>query len=120
LCSSATRAQATWEAVAAVIEDRPEVRVEDDLYGATAASLLARVRQVPEDIEGVLVVGHNPGLEDLAGVLAGDGDTAALLQLETKFPTGALATLTTDEAWLRVDRGSCRLESIITPRELDG
>jgi phosphohistidine phosphatase len=118
LCSSAVRAKATWTAVAALIDQPPEVRIEDALYGATVPTLVARVRRLPPDVEAAMLVGHNPGLEDLAGHLAGEGAPSALRQLEAKFPTAALAILSTDRAWSQVDRGSCYLESVTTPREL--
>jgi phosphohistidine phosphatase len=118
LCSSATRAQQTWAAVAAEFNHPPEVVVEDDLYGASALALLARIRRLPEDVEVAMLVGHNPGLEDLAGALAGDGEPVARGRLESKFPTAALATLTGSRAWGKWDHGSGYLESVVTPREL--
>jgi phosphohistidine phosphatase len=118
LCSSAVRAQATWTAVAAMIDQPPELRIDDALYGATVRTFLDSIRRLPEQVDTALLVGHNPGLEDLAGHLAGDGDPAALRQLETKFPTGALATLTSDRTWRQVHPGSCYLESVVTPWDL--
>ena len=73
--------------------DQAEVLVTDDLYGADAAELLHRLGEVDQNIASVMIVGHNPGLHDLALELTGDGDAAAISQLHTKFPTGALATL---------------------------
>jgi phosphohistidine phosphatase len=117
LCSSAVRAETTWAAAAAGFDQPPEARIEDALYGATVPTLLDYIHGLPDDVEAAMLVGHNPGLEDLAFELAGDGDPAARRQLETKFPTAALATLGTDRSWGQVGRGSCYLESVVTPRD---
>jgi phosphohistidine phosphatase len=116
LCSSAVRARQTWAAVAEVLAKQPDVTVEPDLYGATASELLARIRRIPEQVDAVLMVGHNPGMEDLVAELAGDGDPPARQQLDTKFPTGALAILIADGGWKEVGQGSCYLESVVTPK----
>ena len=86
LCSSATRTRETlarFDLPAAV-----EVRVEDPLYGADAASLLDRLRSVPDTIGSVLVLGHNPAVEDLVAGLVADRRT-----VPERFPTGAVADL---------------------------
>ena len=67
----------------------------------------------------VMVIGHNPGLEDLALALAGDGTEAALRQLRTKFPTAALATLDVGGAWPQLAFGDAFLRSVVLPRALD-
>ena len=63
-----------------------------------------------------MVIGHNPGLEDLAGMLAARGDR--LPALRTKFPTGALATLVADAPWAELGPGAAELVDFVTPREL--
>lgn len=120
LCSSARRAQDTLDAVAASLGDDAEHRVEDDLYGASADDLLRRLRAVEAGTASVLVVGHNPGLHDLAADLTGDGDEQAVAQLHTKFPTGALARLDLGGIeWHDLGRGSAYLQSLVVPRQLD-
>ena len=91
LCSSAARARQTYEAVSAGVDGLVTVSVEDDLFGASDTGLLVRLQDVPEAVEAVLLVGHNPGLQDLALMLTGDGDPAMLASLGDKFPTCALA-----------------------------
>jgi phosphohistidine phosphatase len=110
LCSSAARAQETLERV------RPpgEVRIEPSLYGAGAHQLLERVRRVPDEAGSVMLIGHNPAMEDLAVLLT---DAAALTG--EKFPTGALATLTFTGSWRQLGPGTAELESFVRPRELD-
>lgn len=114
LCSTARRAVDTWLGVA------PDVEVELDsgLYGASDADLLRRIRQVPGRTGCILVVGHNPGLGDLAAGLAGTGDTELRRRLELKFPTGALATLTVPPAWVDLGWGGAELADYVVPRDL--
>jgi phosphohistidine phosphatase len=83
-----------------------------------AETLLARSRTYGSTL---LVVGHNPGLEELAGQLAGGGDEEALARLARKFPTGALADLRfAAKRWRDLAPGSGRLAAFVWPRELDG
>ena len=92
------------------------IRIEDDLYGASAASILTRLRGVDPPVRSVLVIGHNPGLEDLTAALAGDADEAALEQLRRKFPTGALAVLEVSTGWATLGPGAARLSRLDVPR----
>jgi phosphohistidine phosphatase len=69
------------------------VQVEAELYGADEVNLLQRLHRLPDPADSVLLVGHNPGLQDLAVALAGGGDAETLARIRAKMPTGALATL---------------------------
>jgi phosphohistidine phosphatase len=116
LCSSAARTRETLERVRPGLYGDPVVEVEDELYGAGERTLLARLRRVPDSIPSVMLIGHNPGLEDLVVSLAGDGDR--LRDVRAKFPTGALATLEWDGRWDVLAPGAARLTAFVTPREL--
>ena len=118
LCSSARRTQRTLALVRTVWPDDTEVLVEEGLYGATASELIERLRSLNDDVTSVVVIGHNPGLHDLALRLAGSGDEALIDDLSTNLPTGALATLTVDGAWKALDRGTARLAGFVVPRNL--
>jgi phosphohistidine phosphatase len=118
LCSSALRAVQTWEAIQGAISADVEVEITDELYGADAASLLRLLNGVSEAVPSVLVIGHNPGLEELAHALSGSGETAALDKLAAKYPTGALATLTLDGPWDGLAPGGAHLDRFVVPREL--
>ena len=63
-----------------------------------------------------MLIGHNPGLEDLALLLVGSGDKGRREQLAAKFPTGAAATLSFDGAWAGLEAGAARIDSLFTPR----
>ena len=112
LCSSAVRTRQTLERLE--LPNRVELVIEDRLYGATAGSLLARIRQVSPDDGTVLVIAHNPGIEDLARML----DRHGLAGVE-KFPTAAVAVLRfAIDGWQEIEPGSGRVETIFTPRDL--
>ena len=114
--SSAVRARETLERVLPGL-GKPEVRIEEELYAATAEALLERVRALPDEVEEAMLVGHNPGLGDLALLLAEPGDLRE--RAAEKVPTGALATLEADVArWSDLEPGGARLVAFVQPREL--
>jgi phosphohistidine phosphatase len=118
LCSSATRAVQTYELIAPALDRPLELLVEDALYGASDTELLIRLQDVPDAVEAALLIGHNPGLQDLALVLAGDGDPASLTRIGDKFPTAGLATLKVPTPWSVLGPGHAYLMSLATPRDL--
>jgi phosphohistidine phosphatase len=120
LCSSARRARDTLDALRPVLGKRADLRTERGLYGAGAEEIMERLRIVDPEAASVMIVGHNPGLHDLVTRLAGDGDEAAVRQLRTKFPTGALATLDLSSAWVGLAPGQAYLSRLVVPRLLSG
>jgi phosphohistidine phosphatase len=117
LCSSAERTCETLELVRPALGATATVRLEPELYAATSAKLLERIRSVPEEFASVMLIGHNPGLQDLVLVLASEG--VELERLEAKFPTAALATLTlTATPWRRLSRGDAVLGAFVVPKQL--
>ncbi|MEH0542686.1 histidine phosphatase family protein [Streptomyces sp. B21-105] len=117
LSSTAVRARGTWELVSAQWEAPAPVRLDPRLYGADVPELLDVVRETPADVGTLLLVGHNPGLEELVLDLAGGGERAALEAVRLKFPTSALAVLTwhgTD--WRALNPGAALLTSATVPR----
>jgi phosphohistidine phosphatase len=120
LCSSARRTQETLEAIEPVLGGA-EIEVERDLYGASSGELLERLHGVPDAVESVMLIGHNPSLQtlalNLAGKnLAGSGGDLGLIGL--KYPTGALATLTFEGSWQDLDRDGAELAAFVRPRDL--
>ena len=115
LCSSALRTTETLQHMGRAFGNA-EIVVEDGLYGASGDELLDRLRAVPEDADGVALIGHNPGVQDLATELAGDGED--LDRMRAKFPTGALAVLGFDGPWADLGRRACRLVGFVTPKDL--
>jgi phosphohistidine phosphatase len=119
LCSTARRTVETWEGIAPAFPPDTRVDYAEDLYGATSAQLLRRLRQVAPPAECVLVIGHNPGIADLASRLAGSGDLQLRRRLGAKFPTGALATLLVAGRWTDLGWGTAELADYVVPRQLD-
>ena len=118
LCSSAVRAVQTLEGVREGLPAGARVEIESDLYAAGAASLLDRLGRLPEEVGSVMLVGHNPGIEDLAAELSGGGDPDARTALEAKYPTGGVATLAFEGAWRELDWKGATLEAFAVPRRL--
>jgi len=118
LCSPARRAVQTWEGVAPGVPAGIPVDIDEAIYGADGVELLARLREVPAPIGSVLLIGHNPGVQDLAVDLVGSGDPGLRDRLVAKFPTGALATLEAPGGWEDLAWGAATLLDFVVPREL--
>ncbi|MEU6575738.1 histidine phosphatase family protein [Streptomyces sp. NPDC046805] len=117
LCSTALRARQTWELASAQWGTPPPVRFDSRLYAAGVRDLLDVVHEVSPEVETLLLVGHNPGLEELVQELAGDSLDDALAQVRTKFPTSAIAVLAWHgTGWDALAPGGALLTSVTVPR----
>ncbi len=117
LCSSARRTRETLELIEPALGSA-ETLIEDELYGASKAVLLDRVRALPDAIGSVMLIGHNPGIELLALDLARPGPQRS--ELEEKFPTAALATLAfAGASWHELGPGAAELAGFVKPRDLE-
>jgi phosphohistidine phosphatase len=121
LCSTAKRARETLEAVLPFLDPQVSVHIEDDIYGADSGELLQRLREVSSSVGSVMLVGHNPSIQELALTLANEGDGNELMaRLAEKFPTAAVALIVLPgDDWTDLGRGPARLEGFLIPRELD-
>jgi phosphohistidine phosphatase len=117
LCSSARRTRETLERVMPAL-DPVKVRIERELYGASSEDLLQRLREVPDEVESVMMVGHQPAIQELALHLAGEG--SELERVRAKFPTAALATLTFAGEWSGLGHRSAELIAYLKPKQLQG
>ena len=116
LCSTSTRTRETLQRIATALDPDVPVLFERALYGASADSLLRRLRAVGDDASSVLLIAHSSGIEDLTLLLARSGER--LPAVSEKFPTGALATLRCDVRWRDLAPGAAQLAAFVTPREL--
>ncbi len=116
LVSSAKRTLQTLDALEPW-EETPLIEPMDNLYLATAAQILAVLRGVSQTVRSLMVIGHNPGLHDLALMLA-DGRGAAAARLAGGFPTCTLAEFTLAPHWSSLAPGSGRLERFLSPTDL--
>ena len=89
------------------------------VYLASAATLLDVVHGFPDEAESALLVGHNPGLEDLVLMLVADGADPLRDAVEDKYPTASIAELQFEGEWGDVATGTARLTRFIRPRDLD-
>jgi phosphohistidine phosphatase len=118
LCSTARRTVETWQGIAPAFPEAVPVEIAAELYGATAGELCERVRRSPAAAQCVLVVAHNPGLEDLALDLVATGEPDLRRRLAAKFPTGALATLLVASPWADLAGGTAELGAYVVPADL--
>ena len=117
LCSPALRTRQTLELVSdGFTEASAEIVYEPALYGASASELMARLRGVAAEVGSVMLIGHQPALQDLALGLVGAGP--GLERLSGKFPTAALATFALTGPWAELSPGSARLLDIVKPKQL--
>jgi phosphohistidine phosphatase len=119
LCSAALRARQTVQRVMPALGDQAVMKYDRGLYLASPEAMLNRLRSPADDVGGVMLVGHDPGLQALARRLSGSGDGVHLARLEKKFPTGALATLVfRGRSWSELDTGACEFHSLVRPRDI--
>ena len=113
ITSDATRALQTAEIVATAVNFAGPLTVEPRIYTADVNTLLALVRSILDEVNTAIIVGHNPGFEELSEALAGNHDQGV------RLPTAALALLEFDvERWDTVRAGSGRLREVATPRTI--
>jgi phosphohistidine phosphatase len=119
LASPARRVIETLEEVAAGYGPL-DAQYDQRLYLASTATLIEIVRGTPDTVERLLLVGHNPGLEEIALRLSRRSDGGLRGEVEVKYPTGTVAEIELPvERWAQVKEGSGRLERFIRPRDLD-
>lgn len=116
IVSTAVRARQTLEGIREGLPERMAVWSEERLYGAAADDLLGVIQELPTVFRSALVIAHNPGVRELALMLAGDGERLA--EVRRKYPTGALATLTFAGDWTTLRAGVAALEAFVRPKQL--
>ncbi|MBJ7533465.1 histidine phosphatase family protein [Rhodomicrobium vannielii ATCC 17100] len=119
LCSPSARTRQTLTLASAAAWDNPPAECfETKIYEAGERTLLKLLRDCPEDVDHVMFVGHNPGLQDLAVTLAQPG-SAERHAIKDKLPTAAIVSFAFDaEAWNDLEPGEGRVRLFITPNTL--
>ena len=110
LSSPSERTQSTLDLVSSSLNPIPSTVFKESIYHASASALSQLIKEQDEEINNVLVIGHNPGLHILTESLT---DESII-----KFPTCAFAKLTNFNHWKDLDAGILNFELLITPREL--
>jgi phosphohistidine phosphatase len=115
--STAQRTRETWELAGDALGVSSRVTLDDRVYAAAVDDLLSVVKGAPASVATMVLVGHNPGVEELAILLDDEkGFEADAARLRTKFPTNGVAILDVPNPWARTGKGSCRLVLVAAPR----
>lgn len=120
LCSSARRTRETLDLVITEFSPRPRIMIEDELYLASAASLAKRLRRLAAGDTNILVIGHNPGLHELAVALADKGSPDFRALSSGKFPTAACVSFRVPVDWSALGSSRHELVTYVTPKSLGG
>jgi phosphohistidine phosphatase len=124
LCSDAARTRETWALVVPELKAAPDSRFTHALYLAPWRAIVNQARGFPASADTVLMIGHNPGMEECAAALlgteAGKKEQALRAEMAGKFPTGTLAVIDCEiAAWKDLTPGCGQLVGFIRPRDLD-
>ena len=120
LCSSAVRTRETAQLALAGYRKPPRILYEDELYLAGPKQLMARLREVDEATGSVMMIGHNPGLHELAVALAAPGSAAFSTLANGKFPTGVRVRFVIGTSWTHIASERHRLVDYVTVKSLGG
>jgi phosphohistidine phosphatase len=119
IVSPSARTQETWKFAAAAFRPAHAAISLEKLYNATPPAILGVIRETPKTARTLLVIGHNPGLHELALMLIASGDIETREQLREKFPTSSLVIIDfAVDSWGKVHSQSGRLERFVTPKSL--
>ncbi|NGO47101.1 SixA phosphatase family protein [Streptomyces ureilyticus] len=118
LCSTATRTRETWKLAVQEFPQRPKTVYEERLYEASPGELIAVLNETPDDVRNVLLIGHNPGVQALADILAGQSEGDARERMSSRdFPTAAFAVLNFSSSWKALEPGLGTLLAYWAPTE---
>lgn len=119
LCSDAQRTTQTLAGIENVYDHPLPVQYLPQLYLASANEILAEVSQVPDNVQNLLVIAHNPGMHELAMKLAKQGDEEIIDIMAIKFPSCSLARFSSDvDSWGDLANESSELIDFVSPRIL--
>jgi phosphohistidine phosphatase len=117
LCSSGLRARQTLAAVLPSLGGELEIRIEPGLYTFDASEVVERLRGISDEVASIMVVGHNPALQEVALLLTSTGHDRS--RVEEKLPTGALVVVDLPEGlWASLGDGDGDLVALVAPRDL--
>ncbi|MFH6780819.1 MULTISPECIES: SixA phosphatase family protein [Methylobacterium] len=116
LVSPARRTRETWDLVRPALGSAPDETVPQ-IYEAPVSRLLDVVHAIPDEAATILMIGHNPGFQDLARLLSEPGE--ARRALTKKYPTAAVAVIDLPAgSWAQVEAGAGTIERFVTPKSL--
>jgi phosphohistidine phosphatase len=120
LISPAARTLETWKFTATALCSTPAAVTAEQLYNATPRAIIAVIKEAAAAAHTLLVIGHNPGLHELALMLIASGDVDARERLREKLPTAGLVIIDfAFDDWRKLHRQSGRLERFVSPKSLE-
>ncbi|MER5216001.1 histidine phosphatase family protein [Streptomyces sp. NPDC002838] len=118
LCSTATRTRETWKLAVQEFPQRPKTVYEERIYEASPGELIAVLNETSDDAQNILLIGHNPGVQGLADILAGSADEEARERMSRRgFPTAAFAVLSFEGSWKTLEPGAATLLDYWAPSD---
>ncbi|MER5912818.1 histidine phosphatase family protein [Streptomyces sp. NPDC001982] len=118
LCSTAARTRETWKLAVHELPHRPKTVYEERIYEASPGELIAMLNEVPDDAQNVVLIGHNPGVHGLAGILSGSDEDDSRERMDLRgFPAAAYAVLTFTGSWKAVEPGVATLVDYWEPTD---
>jgi len=119
LVSPAARSEETWKHAVAAFRSAPAATSDQRIYDASPQTLVGLIKETPDSVHTLLVVGHNPGLHELALLLIASGDIDTRERMREKLPTSGLAIIDfAFDNWAKLHPHSGRLERFVDPRSL--
>lgn len=118
LCSTAVRTHETWKLAVHEMPHRPKTVYEERLYEASLGELIALLNETSDDVQNLLLIGHNPGMHALADALAGSAEGENMARMTRGgFPTAAFAVIEFSGSWKGVEHGVGKLVEYWTPND---
>jgi phosphohistidine phosphatase len=121
LVSPAARTRDTWRQIVAALRTAPDAKFDQRIYNANAQTLFNVIAEAPDEARTVLMLGHNPGLHELAALLTATGDIDLRERLHENLPTSGIVIIDfTLDSWSRLHPRSGRLERFVSPESIAG
>ncbi|MDQ0580128.1 SixA phosphatase family protein [Streptomyces rishiriensis] len=118
VCSTAVRTRETWKLAVHEFPHRPKTVYEERIYEASPGELIALLNETPDDVRDVVLIGHNPGIQGLADILAARADGDAGERMRSRgFPAAAFAVVSFDGPWKSLEPGAATLLDYWAPSE---
>ena len=93
ICSSAKRTLQTCQIIEKLLKKMPENYITDDLYNASLEEIIKIITDIPDNFQNVMLIGHNPGIHNIATYLSSPSKESVYLKLLQSYPTGTLSIL---------------------------
>ncbi|MFC9731889.1 SixA phosphatase family protein [Streptomyces roseolus] len=117
VCSPSLRTRETWRLAAPALEDPPPVVYDERLYNTPPSALVSVLAERAPGLRAVALVGHNPGIHELAAGLCGSGPPDLLERVRAGFPTSGVVVIEAPGGWERLSPGSGRVTACWSPAD---